>query len=47
MNEDPAYEPQAVPYADLNPQTIYLTDGVRARKTPTGFVVERILSDKL
>jgi len=43
--DDPTKEPQVVPYADQNPQTVHLTDGLRVRKTNTGYVVERLKSD--
>jgi len=44
-NDDPTKEPQVVPYADQNPQTVHITDGLRCRKTDSGFVVERLKSD--
>ncbi len=42
MGAPPGYESEELTYAQRNPQTIMLSDGVRSRKTDTAYVVEII-----
>ncbi len=45
MATQQGYETDELTYAQRNPQTIMLSDGVRARKTNAGFVVEVLDND--
>jgi hypothetical protein len=45
MPTQSGYEPEELTFEKRNPQTIMLSDGVRIRKTDTGYVIETLRSD--
>jgi hypothetical protein len=45
MSAPPGYEAELLTYAQRNPQTIQIADGVRSRKTDDGYVLEVLQSD--
>lgn len=45
MAAPPGYDADILTYAQRNPQTIQLSDGVRIRKTDDYYVVERLKAD--
>jgi len=44
MAAPPGYDSEELTFAQRNPQTIMLSDGVRARKTDTGYIIEEMSS---
>ena len=41
----PGYETEELTFAQRSATIVMVSDGVRARKTDTGYVVEQLLSD--